>query len=259
MLYPWSRIIRSYIAASSSGEMSSRWRFSMIEISSAVSSSMSSTSAGIVGRPAICDARQRRSPAMSWNRFSSRGRTRMGWRTPCSRMLAASSWSVSSLNASRGCSGFDSMRSSGITLTPVERRVTSAERRLTIAGGSSRSSDSRRAAAARKSVLAKIDHLPGEGAIGSGRLGRRGVRGGRPADQRRLTELHGLPDDRAEDVVVADDAQLVDHVLCQVRARVVEGRQQAEYAQVVIQLQADRVDHLDQVVEAFHRVELGLD
>src|SRR3954454_14615202 len=123
-------------------------------------------------------------------------------------MLAASSWSVSSLNASRGCSGFDSMRSSGITLTPVERRVTSAERRLTIAGGSSRSSDSRRAAAARKSVLAKFDHLPGERAIGSGRLGRRRVRGDRPPDERGLAELHGGPDDRVDDVVVADDAEL---------------------------------------------------
>ena len=38
----------------------------MIEISSAVSSSISSTSAGIVARPAAFDARQRRSPAMSW-------------------------------------------------------------------------------------------------------------------------------------------------------------------------------------------------
>ena len=66
MLYPCSRIIRSYIAASSSGEMSSRWRFSMIEISSAVSSSMSSTRAGIVACPAMRDARQRRSPAISW-------------------------------------------------------------------------------------------------------------------------------------------------------------------------------------------------
>ena len=66
MLYPCSRIMRSYIAASSSGEMSSRWRFSMIEISSAVSSSMSSMSAGIVACSAIRDARHRRSPAMSW-------------------------------------------------------------------------------------------------------------------------------------------------------------------------------------------------
>ena len=38
----------------------------MIEISSAVSSSSSSTSAGIVSRPASFDARQRRSPATSW-------------------------------------------------------------------------------------------------------------------------------------------------------------------------------------------------
>ena len=50
----------------------------MIEISSAVSSSMSSTRAGIVAWPAIWDARQRRSPAISWYRPSSTGRTRIG-------------------------------------------------------------------------------------------------------------------------------------------------------------------------------------
>jgi hypothetical protein len=38
----------------------------MIAISSAVSSSSSSTSAGIVSSPASFDARQRRSPATSW-------------------------------------------------------------------------------------------------------------------------------------------------------------------------------------------------
>ena len=38
----------------------------MIEISSAVSSSMSSTIAVIVVLPAAFEARQRRSPAMSW-------------------------------------------------------------------------------------------------------------------------------------------------------------------------------------------------
>ena len=38
----------------------------MIAISSAVSSSMSSMRAGIVAEPAICEARQRRSPAISW-------------------------------------------------------------------------------------------------------------------------------------------------------------------------------------------------
>ena len=38
----------------------------MIEISSAVSSSISSTRAGIVASPAAFEARQRRSPAISW-------------------------------------------------------------------------------------------------------------------------------------------------------------------------------------------------
>src|SRR6478752_6386605 len=59
MLYPCSWTIRSYIAASSSGVRSSRWRFSMIAISSAVSSSISSIRAGIVSSPARPDARQR--------------------------------------------------------------------------------------------------------------------------------------------------------------------------------------------------------
>ena len=47
----------------------------------------------------------------------------------------------------------------------------SGDSRLTMAGESSRSSDSRRAAAARKSVLAKVDHLPGKLAVGAGGLG----------------------------------------------------------------------------------------
>jgi len=53
--------------ASSSGERSSRWRFSMSAISSAVASSKRSTMAGIVSFAATFEARQRRSPAMIWN------------------------------------------------------------------------------------------------------------------------------------------------------------------------------------------------
>ena len=49
-------------------------------------------------------------------------------------------------------------------------RVGLRDRRLTIAGESSRSSERRRAAAARKSVLAKFDHLPCKLAIGPGRV-----------------------------------------------------------------------------------------
>ena len=93
----------------------------MIAISIAVSSSISSTSAEIVSRPAIFEARQRRSPATSWNLALPRGRTRIGWRTPCSRIDAASSSSVSGSNARRGCSGFGSIRSSGTTRIPIDR------------------------------------------------------------------------------------------------------------------------------------------
>src|SRR3954451_22466956 len=174
-------------------------------------------------------------------------------------MLAASSWSVSSLNARRGCSGFDSMRSTGITLTLVDRRPASGESRLTIAGGSPPSSESRRAAAARNSVLAKVDHLPGESAIGAGRLGRRRVRRDRPADEWGLAKLHGLANDGAEDMMVSDDPELIEHVLREVGAGVIEGGEQAEDPEVVVQLEPDRVDDLHQVVEALHRVELRLD
>jgi hypothetical protein len=67
----------------------------MIETSSAVWSSNSATMAGIVSRLARRDARQRRSPAISSN-CDPTGRTRIGCRTPCSRMESASSVSESS-------------------------------------------------------------------------------------------------------------------------------------------------------------------
>ena len=68
--------------------------------------------------------------------------------------------------------GSGSMRSTSMLRTPPrERPWRSFESRLTIAGESSRSSDRRRAAAARKSVLAKVDHLPGELAVGPSGLG----------------------------------------------------------------------------------------
>src|SRR6266540_1986627 len=106
--------------------------------------------------------------------------------------------------------------------TPTERVGPSGERRLTIAGGSSRSSDRRRAAAARKSVRAKVDYLPREFAIRACRVAGTGVRRDRSPDERRLTELHRVPNDAVEDVVIADDTQLVEHVPGEVGASVVE-------------------------------------
>src|SRR6478752_1691886 len=112
--------------------------------------------------------------------------------------------------------------------TPTERVGLSGVSRLTIAGESSVSSESRRAAAARKSVRAKVDHLPGECAIGRRRnAGARVARDG-ATDQWGFAELDGVPNDAGEDVVVADDLQFVEHVAREVRPGVVEGRQQAE-------------------------------
>ena len=68
-----------------------------------------------------------------------------------------------------------------------------------------------------------------------------------------------VADDAGEDVVVADDAQLVEHVAREIRPAVEERRQQAEDPEVAVQLEPDRVDDLDQVVEALHRVVLRLD
>ena len=59
-------------------------------------------------------------------------------------------------------------------------------------------------------------------------------------------------------VVVADHAELVEHVPRQQRPAVEKRREKAQDPQVPIQLEADRVDDLDQVVEALHRVVLRL-
>ena len=55
----------------------------------------------MVGLPASCEARQRRSPAMSWKRPLASGRTRTGCTTPLAVMEAASSANCSSLTLER--------------------------------------------------------------------------------------------------------------------------------------------------------------
>src|SRR5919198_6102116 len=151
------------------------------------------------------------------------------------------------------------MLSTGMTRTPTLRPTRSELSRLTIAGDSSRSSDRRRAAAARKSGLAKVDHLPRELAIGSGGFGRSRVGRDGTADEWRLAELDGIANDAREDVVIADDTKLVEHVPRQVRAAVVEGRQETEDPEVAVELHPDHVDDLDEVRQALHRVVLRLD
>src|SRR4029078_12410440 len=104
------------------------------------------------------------------------------------------------------------MRSTCTIRTPTLRVGPSGDSRLTIAGESSRSSESRRAAAARKSGRAKVQQLPCQFTARAGSLASHGVRRDRPADEGSLAELHGVPDDASEDVVVAADAQPVETV-----------------------------------------------
>src|SRR3954449_2001330 len=116
--------------------------------------------------------------------------------------------------------------------TPTDRVGLSGDSRLTIVGESSVSSDSRRAAAARKSVRAKVDHLPGELAVGASRVACPGIGRDWPADERRFAELYRGSDDASEPVVVAHDARFGEHVAREVRPSVEEGRQQPEDPQV---------------------------
>src|ERR1035437_1110392 len=225
----------------------------MIAISRATSSSRSSTSAGIATSPAILAARHRRSPATSWNRCGPRGRTRTGWRTPCSRIDAASSSRADSSKTRRGFSGLASILSSGTLRTPLVLPP-SAERRLTMDGESSRSSERRRAAYARKSGLAKFDDLLRELSECPGRLGAARVGGDRSTGQGGLAQLHGVPDDRVEDVMLAELSQLVEHLAPQDRSSVIERREQAEDSEVSVQLGADRGDDLHQGIQALQRV-----
>src|ERR1019366_552352 len=165
---------------------------------------------------------------------------------PCSLIEAVNSSRADGSKVIRGWSGFASIRLTGTCRTPRLRVEPSDESRLITAGLSSRSSDRRRAAVARKSVLAKFNDLPCQLPIGSSRIGACGIRRHRPAGERRFAQLHGIPDDRIKDVMVAELAQLVEHLPAQDCPTVVERRKQAEYAQVAVQLGPDRVDHFDQ-------------
>src|SRR5258708_3274077 len=87
----------------------------MIMISSASESLTSTGTMGTSCSPAICDARQRRSPAMiSYRSCTPRtGRTTIGWITPCSLIESASSPSSVSEKSRRGLRGLGFRNSIG--------------------------------------------------------------------------------------------------------------------------------------------------
>src|SRR5437762_7225290 len=149
-------------------------------------------------------------------------------------MEAASSWIVSWWKVMRGWFGFGITFSSGISRTAVGVRAAS---RLMIPGCASDSWAKIRFPASRKDLvfgrsLVSTDDLPCE--IDE-RL--RGVRllvvfGDRHARGGRLADLHGLADDRVEDLVVPDLLQRLEHVAAEDRAAVVERREHAEHFHV---------------------------
>src|SRR5688500_10059953 len=194
------------MTASSSGERSSRCRFSISAISSAVASSKRSTIAGIVSLPAIFDERQRRSPAMI-SYWSPDGRTRIGCSTPCSLMEAASSCSVSSCQVMRGWDGFGMTFSSGSWRTADGVRAAS---RLMMPGCAAVSCWKIRLPASRNDfllcedgLLVSTDHLPREIGETLRRVGPWFVYADRDAGGWRLADLHRLADHCVEHLVIA--------------------------------------------------------
>src|SRR6266540_3304137 len=249
------------MTASSRGDRSSRWRFSISAISRAVASSKRSTMAGIVSLPAIFEDRQRRSPAMI-SYWSPDGRTRIGCSTPCSLMDAASSCSVSSCQVIRGCDGFGMTFSSGSSRTAVGVR---AARRLMMPGCASVSCWKIRLPASRKDfllcedgLLVSTDHLLREVDKALRRVRARLVDGDGNAGCRRFADLHRLPDHGVEHLVIAELAQRVEHVAPEDRARVIERRQQSEHFQLWIEAGLHRLDDLQQSSDTLERVVLRL-
>ena len=114
----YSSMYRWNDAAFSIGLRSLRCTFSTIASSAICRSVTSRICTGTRSQPAICAARSRRSPAMSWYRPSMR-RTTIGCRKPCVRMLSHRSAISASSNAVRGWYGLRSIAASGQPLLAV--------------------------------------------------------------------------------------------------------------------------------------------
>src|SRR3569832_479613 len=131
-----SPISRCKALASSMGFRFSRWMFSISAIAIAALSGTSRTTAGISCRPAICAARQRRSPAMiSYSPLPS-GFSTMGCTTPCARMDAARSSRLSVCMSTRGWYLPRRIRSTGRLRSPESRGAAAGADEGTGAAGS---------------------------------------------------------------------------------------------------------------------------
>src|SRR5437867_128365 len=246
------------MTASSRGDRSSRCRFSIRAISRAVESSKRSTIAGIVSLPASFDARQRRSPAMISYSLPA-GRTRIGCSTPCSRMDAASSASVSSCQVIRGCPGFGITFSSGMSRTAVGVRAAS---RLMMPGCESVSCWKILSPASRNDFLGRLlvstYHLLRQIDEALCRIALGLVHGDRDARGRGFSDLYGLSDHGGEHLVISEIFQRVEHVAREDRSAVVERRKQAVHLEAWIQTRLYRLDDLEKCCDTLECVVLRL-
>src|SRR5881397_2505603 len=246
------------MTASSRGERSSRWRFSIRAISRAVASSKRSTIAGTVSLPASFEARQRRSPAMI-SYPSPAGRTRMGCKTPCSRIEAASSASVSSCQVMRGWLGLGTTFSSGMSRTAVGVRAAS---RLMMPGCESVSCWKILSPASRNDFLGRLlvstYHLLRQIDEALCRIALGLVHGDRDARGRGFSDLYGLSDHGGEHLVISEIFQRVEHVAREDRSAVVERRKQAVHLEAWIQTRLYRLDDLEKCCDTLECVVLRL-
>src|SRR3954451_2789206 len=151
------------------------------------------------------------------------------------------------------------MRSRGTFRIPAGVSPSWGDIRLRIAGDSSRSSASLRAAVPRKSGLAKFDHLTCQPAVCARCLGIARVRSHRPTDEWCLAEPDGLTNHVLEDVMVSEVTHLLKHVASEDCPAVVERRQQAEHLESGVQaFRPNLRDHIHQRSEALECVVLRL-
>src|SRR5215475_5417839 len=259
----------------------------MMAISSA---SLSLTSAGTIGtswRSAICEARQRRSPAMiskrSWAPFT--GRTTIGWITPCCLIEEASSLSSSSENARRGLRGLGLRNSIG-TLRWLRGRSTWAaspptspirlarprpkrERASSAAIASSlgftrstpaseRHNHGEEGASARAQLAFALDHFGGELEIGFAADAFEIVDEHRLAVGRRLRDAHVARDHGLVDLAPHELTDIGDDLVRQIVAGVEHGQHDAVDRQIRIERGADLLDGLQKLRQTFEREELAL-
>ncbi len=189
--------------------------------------------------------------------------TRTGWRTPCSRMLAASSSRPASSMWRRGWYGLGTTRASGTSTTaaaPAARCGISDESpRPSALPVRSGFTVTRRPPRRRRCRARGAPGAPRRAPVGLRALGVRPVEGDRQAVARRLREADAARDDRAEHGVAEVAADLVRDLGGEVGAGVEHREHDARDREVRVEVVADEVDGGDQLRQALQRVVLALD